>query len=61
MPHIVMLICYDMTGNSQWVHSMKWSGQKQFGASKTVQFLVDGTQAGSLNSYGPLSFLKVSL
>jgi len=39
---------------------MEWSGQKQFTASKTVQFVVDGTQAGLLNSYGPLSFLKVS-
>jgi serine carboxypeptidase-like clade 4 len=39
---------------------MEWSGQKQFAASKTAQFLVDGTKAGLLNSYGPLSFLKVS-
>ncbi|KEH29968.1 serine carboxypeptidase-like protein [Medicago truncatula] len=47
-------------GNSKWVHAMGWSGQKQFAASKTVQFVVDGTQAGLLNSYGPLSFLKVN-
>ncbi|CAK8576176.1 unnamed protein product [Lathyrus sativus] len=53
------LIC-NWLGNSQWVHGMKWSGQKQFGASKTVPFLVDGKNAGSLNSYGPLSFLKVN-
>jgi hypothetical protein len=39
---------------------MEWSGQKQFAASKTAQFLVDGTKAGLLNSYEPLSFLKVS-
>jgi len=39
---------------------MKWSGQKKFAASKTVQFLVNGKKAGLLNSYGPLSFLKVS-
>ncbi|KAI5389008.1 variant 2, Serine carboxypeptidase-like 48 [Lathyrus oleraceus] len=53
------LIC-NWIGNSQWVHAMKWSGQKQFGASKTVPFLVDGKNAGSLNSYGALSFLKVN-
>ncbi|CAK8576174.1 unnamed protein product [Lathyrus sativus] len=47
-------------GNSNWVHSMKWSGQKQFVASKTVPFLVDGKNGGSLNSYGSLSFLKVN-
>ncbi|CAL5212159.1 unnamed protein product [Lathyrus oleraceus] len=52
------LIC-NWIGNSQWVHAMKWSGQKQFEASKTVPFLVDGKNAGSLNSYGTLSFLKV--
>ncbi|XP_058734965.1 serine carboxypeptidase-like [Vicia villosa] len=53
------LIC-NWLGNSNWVHAMEWSGQKQFAASKTAQFLVDGTQAGLLNSYGPLSFLKVN-
>ncbi|WJX44110.1 Serine carboxypeptidase-like 48 [Trifolium repens] len=46
-------------GNSNWVHAMEWSGKKQFAASKTTQFLVDGTNAGLLNNYGPLSFLKV--
>ncbi|XP_058755098.1 serine carboxypeptidase-like [Vicia villosa] len=51
------LIC-NWLGNSQWVHAMKWSGQEQFGASKTVSFLVDGKTAGLLNSYEPLSFLK---
>ena len=38
---------------------MKWSGTKAFGKSPTVKFVVDGSKAGSLNSYGPLSFLKV--
>ena len=38
---------------------MEWSGQKAFGTSPTVKFVVDGAEAGSLNSYGPLSFLKV--
>ncbi|XP_020214594.1 serine carboxypeptidase-like [Cajanus cajan] len=46
-------------GNSRWVHAMEWSGQKSFGTSPTVKFVVDGAEAGSLNSYGPLSFLKV--
>jgi len=38
---------------------MKWSGQKAFRTSPTMKFVVDGAEAGSLNSYGPLSFLKV--
>jgi len=50
----------DRAGNSNWVHAMEWSGQNQFAAAKTVPFLVDGAKAGLLNSYGPLSFLKVS-
>ncbi|TKY67169.1 Serine carboxypeptidase 49 [Spatholobus suberectus] len=52
------LIC-NWLGNSRWVHAMVWSGQKAFGTSPTVKFVVDGAAAGSLNSYGPLSFLKV--
>ncbi|QCE13222.1 cathepsin A [Vigna unguiculata] len=52
------LIC-NWLGNSRWVHAMQWSGQKAFGTSPTVKFVVDGVDAGSLNSYGPLSFLKV--
>ncbi|XP_020215288.1 serine carboxypeptidase-like [Cajanus cajan] len=46
-------------GNSRWVHAMEWSGKEAFGKSPTVKFEVDGAKAGSLNSYGPLSFLKV--
>ncbi|XP_061339929.1 serine carboxypeptidase-like [Gastrolobium bilobum] len=46
-------------GNSRWVHAMEWSGQKEFGASHKVQFMVDGAKAGLLKSFGPLSFLKV--
>ncbi|KAL2328559.1 hypothetical protein Fmac_021986 [Flemingia macrophylla] len=52
------LIC-NWLGNSRWVHSMEWSGQKAFATSPTLTFVVDGVEAGSLNSYGPLSFLKV--
>ncbi|KAH7537131.1 serine carboxypeptidase-like [Ziziphus jujuba] len=52
------LIC-NWLGNSRWVHAMEWSGQKQFVASPEVPFLVDGSEAGVLKSYGPLSFLKV--
>ena len=40
---------------------MEWSGQKQFGASPTVPFVVDDAEAGLLKSHGPLTFLKVSL
>ncbi|KAM7279636.1 hypothetical protein ACFE04_006770 [Oxalis oulophora] len=46
-------------GNSRWVNTMKWSGQKFFGAAKNVSFVVDGSEAGVMRSYGPLTFLKV--
>ncbi|CAJ1955872.1 unnamed protein product [Sphenostylis stenocarpa] len=52
------LIC-NWLGNSRWVQAMKWSGQKEFVASGTVPFLVDGAEAGTLKSHGPLAFLKV--
>ncbi|OMO82857.1 Peptidase S10, serine carboxypeptidase [Corchorus capsularis] len=52
------LIC-NWLGNSKWVHAMKWSGQKEFGAAPTVPFVVDGSEAGQLKSHGPLAFLKV--
>ncbi|WVZ04340.1 hypothetical protein V8G54_025146 [Vigna mungo] len=48
-----------LIGNSRWVHAMKWSGQKAFGKSPVVKFVVDGAVAASLRSHGPLSFLKV--
>ena len=38
---------------------MKWSGQKDFEASPTVPYLVDGKEAGQLKNHGPLAFLKV--
>ncbi|XP_039019072.1 serine carboxypeptidase-like isoform X1 [Hibiscus syriacus] len=55
------IVCYNSlgAGNSNWVHAMAWSGQKEFGATPTVPFVVDGVQAGQLKSHGPLSFLKV--
>ena len=40
---------------------MEWSGQRQYGASPTVPFVVDGAVAGLLKSHGPLNFLKVTL
>ncbi|KAL4611529.1 hypothetical protein ACB092_08G130600 [Castanea dentata] len=52
------LIC-NWLGNSRWVQAMEWSGQKQYGASPTVPFVVDGAVAGLLKSHGPLNFLKV--
>ncbi|KAK1398359.1 Serine carboxypeptidase 3 [Heracleum sosnowskyi] len=52
------LIC-NWLGNSRWVHAMKWSGQKRFVGSPAVPFSVNGSEAGKLQSYGPLSFLKV--
>ncbi|KAL4389032.1 hypothetical protein HN51_009879 [Arachis hypogaea] len=53
------LIC-NWLGNSRWVHAMKWSGEEQFRGSPTIQFVVNGSDAGSLKSYGPLAFLKVN-
>ncbi|KAG4996824.1 hypothetical protein JHK85_028263 [Glycine max] len=54
---------YDLMGN--WlgilVRAMEWSGQKEFATSLKVPFVVDGSEAGLLKIYGPLSFLKVEL
>ncbi|VAI53224.1 unnamed protein product [Triticum turgidum subsp. durum] len=52
------LIC-NWLGNSRWVHSMEWSGQKDFAKTAESSFLVDDAQAGVLKSHGALSFLKV--
>uniref|UniRef100_A0A7N0VCP7 Carboxypeptidase n=1 Tax=Kalanchoe fedtschenkoi TaxID=63787 RepID=A0A7N0VCP7_KALFE len=52
------LIC-NWLGNSRWVHAMEWSGQKDFKASQTISFSVDGKEAGQLKNHGPLTFLKV--
>ncbi|CAN1146302.1 Serine carboxypeptidase-like 48 [Linum perenne] len=52
------LIC-NWLGNWNWVHAMKWSGQKQFEGAATVPFVVGKTSAGELKGYGPLHFLKV--
>lgn len=38
---------------------MEWSGKESFKATKEVPFVVDGKEAGSLKSFGQLSFLKV--
>ncbi|WVZ78199.1 hypothetical protein U9M48_025948 [Paspalum notatum var. saurae] len=46
-------------GNSRWVHSMEWSGQKDFVSSPESSFVVDDAEAGVLKSHGALSFLKV--
>ncbi|NP_001313085.1 serine carboxypeptidase-like precursor [Nicotiana tabacum] len=52
------LIC-NWLGNSNWVHAVEWSGQKDFGAAPSVSFTVDGEEKGIQKSYGPLTFLKV--
>ncbi|KAL2328558.1 hypothetical protein Fmac_021985 [Flemingia macrophylla] len=52
------LIC-NWLGNSRWIHAMEWSGQNAFGTSPTMKFVVDGTEAGFLKSYGPLTFLRI--
>ncbi|XP_047310431.1 serine carboxypeptidase-like [Impatiens glandulifera] len=52
------LIC-NWLGNSKWVHAMEWSGQKGFGESPEVAFLVDGSEAGLMKSHGSLTFMKV--
>uniref|UniRef100_M4CE13 Carboxypeptidase n=1 Tax=Brassica campestris TaxID=3711 RepID=M4CE13_BRACM len=53
------LVCNWLVGNSRWVEQMNWSGQKEFGAAKTVPFMVDGKEAGVMKNHGPLIFLKV--
>ncbi|KAG5126782.1 hypothetical protein JHK82_027617 [Glycine max] len=50
-----------LVGNSRLVRAMEWSGQKEFATSLKVPFVVDGSEAGLLKIYGPLSFLKAFL
>lgn len=52
------LIC-NWLGNFRWVNAMEWSGHKIFAEAPMLPYMVDGKEAGSLKSYGPLSFLKV--
>ena len=52
-------IFFVFIGNSRWVEQINWSGQKEFGAAKTVSFMVDGKEAGVMKNHGPLTFLKV--
>ncbi|OIV98826.1 hypothetical protein TanjilG_08482 [Lupinus angustifolius] len=52
------LIC-NWLRNYRWVRAMKLSGQQKFKSAPKVKFVVDGAEAGSLTSHGPLSFLKV--
>jgi hypothetical protein len=40
---------------------MEWSGQKSFVSSPEQSFVVGGTEAGVLKSYGALNFLKVEI
>jgi len=40
---------------------MEWSGHQIFVEAPMIPFTVDGSEAGSLKAYGPLSFLKVSI
>ncbi|KAM7252561.1 hypothetical protein ACFE04_008070 [Oxalis oulophora] len=44
--------------NSRWVDAMKCSGQKDFGTTKNVSLVVDGSEVGVMRSYRPLTFLK---
>ncbi|KAL8515937.1 hypothetical protein ACS0TY_014588 [Phlomoides rotata] len=52
------LIC-NWLGNSRWVTTMEWSGQKKFQSANSTPFKVDGVKAGLRKRYGPLTFLKV--
>jgi len=52
------LIC-NWLGNSRWVESMEWSGQKNYVSVDILPFMVDGVEAGQMKNYGTVSFLKV--
>jgi serine carboxypeptidase-like clade IV len=40
---------------------MVWSGQQNFSVAPMLPFQINDKEAGLLKSYGPLSFLKVSI
>lgn len=48
-------------GNSRWVDALEWSGSSSWEKAPTRDWKVDGELAGSVRSYGPLSFVKVNL
>ncbi|KMZ69154.1 putative Serine carboxypeptidase [Zostera marina] len=52
------LIC-NWLGNSRWVESMEWNGQKNYVSADILPFMVDGVEAGQMKNYDTVSFLKV--
>ncbi|XP_038688308.1 serine carboxypeptidase-like isoform X2 [Tripterygium wilfordii] len=46
-------------GNKKWVTQMDWPGRQGFSTAPDVDFVVDGTKAGSMRNYGPLTFIQV--
>lgn len=52
------LIC-NWLGNSRWVSEISWSGQQNYSMASTQPFVVNGEAAGTMTSFGPLTFLKV--
>ncbi|KAI7999405.1 Mediator of RNA polymerase II transcription subunit 4 [Camellia lanceoleosa] len=50
---------HTIIGNYKWVTAMQWSGQKNYTNAPIAFFLVDCVQEGVMQSYGPLTFLKI--
>lgn len=52
-------IC-NWVGNKQWVDKMEWSGKEGFGKASEKEWTVLGVHAGSEQTYGNLSFVRVA-
>uniref|UniRef100_A0A8R7QN42 Uncharacterized protein n=1 Tax=Triticum urartu TaxID=4572 RepID=A0A8R7QN42_TRIUA len=51
---------FEQETQGAWVHSMEWSGQKDFTESPDAPILVDKAQAGVWKSHEALSFINLS-
>lgn len=46
-------------GNKRWVDTLKWSQRESFDAAPEERWEIDGSVAGSIKEWGPLSFVKL--
>lgn len=43
----------------RWVDTLKWSQRESFDAAPEERWEIDGSVAGSVKEWGPLSFVKL--
>eukprot|EP00798_Chlamydomonas_sp_ICE-L_P017886 gene17886-24278_t len=53
------LIC-NYLGNKRWVSALPWDGNEGWNSAPEKDWMVEGQRAGSVQSYGPLTFTRVA-